>query len=370
MKKIVSSILAVVMLSSASLALPSGYLPYGVGARFSAMGGAGCALSEDLVGAYYNPAGMAKGQKMSVKLGGGAASNGMDKLISTLSSASDPSKFILDNYANALDINGNMNLFLGLNIGKLGISIIPLTSLNLNKSAGTVNGSATAMMMGEGVVTISRGLSAPYLGSINAGANIKYIVAGAGTATVLGASSTTIGTARSGFGFDLGAQAKVDAIPTVPLSVGVVLKDIGATLRGNTNTISKTVDPLTGNVISESETSAPAADYPIPTTFVIGAATKIPVVGLTVALDLDNVSADNTMGTPAYSVTHIGLEYPVAMGLVNLRLGKISGGPAGSSVDMTTYGAGVLGNMINVAMITDNANTKNNQIMFDVGLGF
>ncbi len=370
MKRIIAVFLAAIMFSSASFALPSGYLPYGVGARFSAMGGAGCALSDDLVGAYYNPAGMAKAQAMSIKLGGGAASNGMDKLIATLSSAADPSKFILDNYANALDINGNMNLFLGLNIAKFGISIIPLTSLNLSKAADTANGTATAMMMGEGVVTISRGLSVPYLGSINTGANVKYIVAGAGTATVLGASSTTVGTTRSGFGFDLGAQANVDAIPMVPLSVGVVLKDIGATLRGNTSTLSKVIDPLTGSVISETDTTVPAADYAMPTTFVIGAATKIPVVGLTVAIDLDNVGADNTMGTAAYSVTHIGLEYPVAMGLVNLRLGKITGGPAGSSVDMTTYGAGALGNMINIAMITDNTNSKNNQMMFDVGFGF
>jgi hypothetical protein len=108
----------------------------------------------------------------------------------------------------------------------------------------------------------------------------------------------------------------------------------------------------------------------MPTTLVIGAATKIPVVGLTVAIDLDNVGADNASSIPAYTLTHIGLEYPVAMGLVNLRLGKVTGGPSGSGVDMTTYGAGVLGNMVNIAMVTDNTNNKNTQVMFDVGFGF
>ena len=61
MKKIVASFMAVALLSSASFALP-----YGVGARFAAMGGAGSALVEDAYSTYYNPAGMARAQKMSL----------------------------------------------------------------------------------------------------------------------------------------------------------------------------------------------------------------------------------------------------------------------------------------------------------------
>lgn len=363
MKKTLSAFLAVALLSSASLALP-----YGVGARFAAMGGAGSALVEDTYSAYYNPAGMARSQAMSLKIGAGAASDGMDKLIATLSSAGDPSKFILDNYANALDINGNMNAFVGFNAGNIGLSIMPATSLNISKAANTANGSAIATMLGEGAVSYGQGIKVPYLGSLNGGVNAKYIVAAYGSANVSGATSTTNALTYSGIGFDLGVQGKVDAIPMTPLSVGVVMKNIGATLRGTTQTLTKTIDPATGNVISETDSSGTAPDYVMPTTFVIGAAAKIPVVGLTVAVDLDNVGADNT--TQAYSLTHIGLEYPLAMGLVNLRLGKITGGPSGAAVDMTTYGAGVLGNMVNIAMVTDNTNNKNNQVMFDVGLGF
>ena len=363
MKKILSAFLALAMMSSFALANP-----YGVGARFAAMGGAGSALVDDTYSTYYNPAGMANSQAMSLKIGAGAAAEGMDKLIATLSSAGDPSKFILDNYANAIDIDGNLNAFIGINAGKIGLGIMPATSLSMNKAASTANGDAIASMLGQGVVSYGQGISAPFLGSLNAGGSFKYIVNAGGTAAVGGTTSVTDGYTYSGIGFDLGIQSKVD-IPTAPVSVGVVMKNIGATLRGTTTRITKTINPATGSVESESETSGTGPDYTMPTTFVIGAAAKIPVVGLTVAIDIDSIGADNLSSIPAYSLTHIGLEYPVAMGLVNLRLGKVSGGPGGS-VDMTTYGAGVLGNMINIAMVTDNVTPKNNQMMFDIGFGF
>jgi hypothetical protein len=364
MSKIASLFLALALFSSASFALP-----YGVGARFAAMGGAGSALVDDTYSTYYNPAGMASAQKMSLKIGAGTAAEGMDKLIATLSSAGDPSKFILDNYANALDINGNMNAFVGFNAGSIGVGIMPGATLALAKTAGSANGTANALMTGQGVVSYGRGLSVPFLGNLNAGISGKYIIMAGGTAEVAGPTSTTNVHNYSGIGFDFGVQGKIDAIPTAPISVGVVLKNFATTLRGTTTNITKTIDPATGNVIgSPTETSGTAPDYVMPTTFVIGAAAKVPVVGLTVAIDLDNVGADST--TPAYSLTHIGIEYPLAMGLVNLRLGKVTGGPTGGPVDMTTYGAGVLGNMVNIAMVTDNTNNKNNQIMLDVGFGF
>lgn len=369
MKKIAVSIMAIVMVASAAVAMTPASIPHGTSAKFAAMGGAGSALVDDVTSAYYNPAGMAKAQSMALKIGAGAATDGLNDMINTLSSAGDPSKFILDNYANALDLNGSANVMIGLDIFKTGISFIPAARLNVSKAANSAAGSATATVMGEGVVTIGRGVSVPYLGNLNAGANIKYVADTFGAATVAGATSTTLTTAYTGMGFDLGVQGRVDAIPTMPISVGVVYKDIAETLKGKTSTTTKTIDPATGRVLSETKT--PDADLPdqtTPTTFVLGAAAKIPVVGATVAIDLDNVAA--AAATQAYSVTHIGIEYPVAMGMVNLRAGTISGGPSGSPINMTTYGAGILGNMINIAMITDNNNKKNNQTMFDIGFGF
>jgi len=95
------------------LATPAGYLPYGAGAKFVGMGGAGCALVDDSTSAYYNPAGIVKSQSMALKLGLGTASEGMDKVMATFGSIGNPGKFLIDNYANAIDVNGAANGFLG-----------------------------------------------------------------------------------------------------------------------------------------------------------------------------------------------------------------------------------------------------------------
>ncbi len=366
MKKACLSFLLIMFFVTTSFAIS---YSAGVGARFAAMGGAGATLVEDTYSSYYNPAGIIRSQAIALKIGAGAAQEGMDKLINTLSTANDPSKFLLDNYANSIDVNGNANLFVGLNLAKMGISIMPFTSLSLSKAANTVNGSANAEAGGAAALTLGRGFSLPYIGSISTGVNIKYIALGNGNSVVSGTTSNTNAVLYSGMGFDLGAIGKLDAIPNMPLSVGVVVKNIGATLKGDTTTITKTVDPLTGNVQSETTTTTSAPEYTLPTTFVVGASGKLPVVGATIALDVENIGQDNTFSTPAYSITHIGFEYPTLGGLIKLRFGKVSGGPSGSTIDLTTYGAGFLGNTINLASIIDNANTKNNQIMFDIGIG-
>lgn len=371
MKKLVCACLMLGLVASSAFALPGGLLPYGVGAKYAGMGGAGAALVDDVTSAYFNPAGITRAQSMSMKLGAGAATDGLDKLVSTLGNMTDPSKFLLDNYANAINVNGTINAFLGIDIMKTGISVTPASMLYITKLPLTVAGSAGGGFNADAAVTMGWGVGVPYLGNIAVGANAKYVMSGVAGALVAGATSTTMTYNYTGMGFDLGAQAKMNAIPTVPLSVGIVLKDIGETLSGKLATTTKTINPLTGQVLSEVTTNADLPGYTSPTTLTIGAAGKIPVVGLTVAIDLDNVSGGSIAGSPVqpYSVTHIGLEYPVAMGLVNLRLGKISGGQGGS-IDMTTYGAGILGNMINIAMVSDGKNSKNNQTTFDVGFGF
>lgn len=369
MKKIVSVCLMCLFVASAAMAMPGGTIPYGITAKYAAMGGAGSALVDDVAAAYYNPAGMAEAQAIALKIGLGTASEGMNDLMQTLGSASDPSKFILDNYANAINVNGSANLFVGLHLLKTGISVISTPMVSISKLANTANGNASALLNGEGAVTLGYGVGLPYLGSANIGANIKYILQGSGTAVVAGATSSTTTMTYTGMGYDIGLQTKVGAIPMIPsLDVALVLKDLGETLNGNMSTTSKTINPATGAVISETKSpDTPIAGVTSPTTLVIGAATKIPGIGLKVAADLDNVSG-GTAGV-SYSVTHLGVEYPVMMGVVNLRAGLISGGPGGN-ISMTTYGAGILGDMINVAMVSDGKNSKNNQMMADVHIGF
>ncbi|MEK7376809.1 MAG: lipoprotein, partial [Candidatus Margulisiibacteriota bacterium] len=154
MKKIVFFLSALIMVSACSFALPGGTLPYGAGAKFAAMGGAGSALVDDIASAYYNPAGMFRAQAVSLKIGAGAASEGSDKLLAVFGNMSNPAKFLADNYSNALNIKGNLNAFVGLDIAKIGLSVIPVTSLTLSKTANTLSGSIVADLMSDSALTL------------------------------------------------------------------------------------------------------------------------------------------------------------------------------------------------------------------------
>ena len=362
MKKIITVFLALAMFSSVAFALQPGALPYGVSAKYAAMGGAGSAMVDDITSAYYNPAGIVKAQKVSLKIGAGTALDGLDKLTTALGGLNNPSKYFIDNLSNDVNINGGINAFIGFTVAKVGISLLPIAHLQINKAATDTTGNVYGSGNFEGALTFGYGVAVPVLGSMNIGANLKYLnkIDAAGNVAI-GGVTNTIDT-YTGTAFDLGVQANIDAIPMMPLKGALVIKDIAANLSGNEE---KTVT-LTGG--TPATTTTALGNITNPSTITIGVAGNIPVVGVKVAIDLDNVSG----GTAAvsYSVTHIGLEYPVAMGLVNLRAGTISGGPSGSPINMTTYGAGILGNMINIAMISDTNNSKNNQTMFDVGFGF
>ncbi|MEK7376123.1 MAG: hypothetical protein AABZ57_03000, partial [Candidatus Margulisiibacteriota bacterium] len=216
----------------------------------------------------------------------------------------------------------------------------------------------------------------PFGGKLGIGLNAKYIYNAIGGATVgIAGLTTTDITNRvdtyTGMGYDLGLQGSVDVMPTLPVSFALVLKDIGASLKGNSTVSKASYNNTTGAEIAGSSTTNPTAaiaDYVVPSTLVIGASAKVPVIGAKVAVDIENVSGGTL--AQSYAVTHIGLEYPVAMGLMALRAGMISGGSSGSPINMTTYGAGILKDMINIAVVSDNNNSKNNQLIADIHLGF
>lgn len=365
MKKIVLVCMFLGLCVASVYAFPSGSLPYGVGAKYAGMGGAGAAIVDDLSCAYFNPAGIVKTGSTGLIIGAGTATEGMNELIKALSEASDPAKFLSDNFDNTLNISGGLNSIVGLNIAKVGLSVIPVASLTLYKpTAGTIVGSSlTASAAYEGIATLGYSLSIPGIpiASLDLGANIKSVNFINGYSIVTSATSSTDQvTNLSGIGFDIGAKASIDTL-VIPLSVAIVMKDIGETLKGKIKTINTTYD-LAGNITNQTEAEVDAPDSTSPTTLVIGASTKIPGVGLRVALDIDSVSGSGT----SYSVTHLGLEYPV-VGILALRAGIISGGPGGN-ISMTTIGAGFnLGLGLNVAMMFDGKNSKNNSTILDFG---
>jgi hypothetical protein len=276
-----------------------------------------------------------------------------------------------NNYGNKIDVNGGINAIVGLQIADIGISAMPVSTLTLNKAANSVTGTLTGTAAYDLALTLGTSYSIPGLpiASLDLGANIKSAnaIAVANTIAVVGATPTGAGSATtlSGIGFDLGAKAQLENLP-IPLSVAIVMKDIGETLKGNTTTNATTYN-ADGSINTQTNTVTPAADYTTPTTTVIGLATGIPVVGLKVAVDLDSVSG----GTPgaSYSVTHYGVEYPILGGFIALRAGKVS--DSANTIDQTTFGAGInFGLGLNIAMMTDAKNSKNNSTMADFGFAF
>lgn len=361
---------------SSAFGFASGSFPTGVGAKYAGMGGAGSAIVDDITSAYFNPAGIIKTGNMELKIGAGAATEGLNDIIGALGNASNPAKFMADNYNKTISIKGGLNAIVGINIAKIGLSVIPAASLTLTKpTPGTFLGTtAFAGAAYEGILTMGYSLSVPGLpiASLDLGANVKsanYVFAMSGAT---GATTTTDEVSTiSGIGFDLGAKANIDN-PVIPVSVGIVIKDIAESLKGKTKSQNSVYDPATGNVTTTTLGEGDAAETTMPTTTVIGASTVIPGVGLRVAIDYDSVAGGKVLGVTqnSYNVTHIGVEYPI-LGIIALRAGTVSGGPSGAEISQTTIGAGFsLGANINVAMMTDAKNSKNNSTMVDFGFAF
>jgi hypothetical protein len=335
------------------------------------MGGAGSAAVDDIMAAYYNPAGILGGTSTELKIGAQTATEGIDKLISTLTGISNPAKFMSDNFANKIDVNGEINAIVGLQFADIGISVMPVSSLSLTKAANSVTGTLNGSAQYDAALTLGTSYTLPGLpiAKLDLGANIKQanMVDVYNSVNVVGVTITGGGTVtnRSGLGFDIGAKASIINLP-IPLSVGIAMRDLGETLKGKVQTNSTTYN-ADGTIATSSVVETNATDYTMPTTTVIGLATDIPGVGLKIAIDLDSISG----GTPgvSQSITHYGLEYPVMAGLIALRAGKVSDN--NGTIDQTTLGAGInIGLGINVAMMTDNKNSQNNQTMVDFGFAF
>jgi hypothetical protein len=270
-----------------------------------------------------------------------------------------------DNFANAINVNGGINLLVGLEFADVGLSVMPVSTLSLNKAAGSITGTLTGQSDYDIALTLGRSFSIPNLpiASLDLGANVKSANRMAVSNTVAGLAGTGTVTSYSGLGFDIGAKAQVENLP-IPLSVGLVMKDISSTLKGKVKTNTTTYNASDGSIASTTVVETDAADYVVPVTTSIGLATEVPLWGLKIALQQDSVSG----GTPnaAYSLTHYGLEYPIVGGLIALRAGKATG--ASDTVDQTTLGVGInVGLGINIAMMTDAKNSKNNQTMIDFG---
>ena len=353
-----------------------------IGSRQVGMGGTGVASAVGLNAIAYNPAGIIDGPGFELLLAPRAAYQGFDQIAQSITKTSDPAQFMIDNYANKLDANGSLSGILGLNIGKIGVSvIIPRLSAALSKPASSLEGSVALSGTAAAVLTLGRSFSVPGLpASLDVGANIKSVSLATGALTINGEpTSTTPITATqtinqgSGIGYDLGVRTNFQIPYLADFSVGAAMLDVSETIKYKPKTRTDTykiTPPGTtpelqkGTEAEGAETSATAA-----TTTIIGCAGTVPGIGAKLAVDLESVSGGTgILAAASDSITHLGIEYPTLMGLLILRAGSASG----QNTSVTTYGAKINLPLLQIeaAAITDNKNTKNNSYSADLRFSF
>ncbi|MFH1386714.1 MAG: hypothetical protein ABIH50_03510 [bacterium] len=364
MKKIALSLLLVclcVSLASAQLL---------VGGRGAGMGGTGVAASHGIDAAYYNPACLMRGDVMAfdLRIAPGAAYTDMAALSDSLANASDPAKFLLDNYSTNLNFTGNLSGVVGLNFRKIGLSAVPNLNVTVNKPALSLGGTVVAGGRYDPTLTLGTTFSVPYLpAALDVGVNVKSIsaIAGSITATVdpldpnKSNGTQTYGTG-TGMGFDLGLLTTLDVPYVSKLAVGAVMRDVSASYVLKSTSKLAHINKTTGQVTFDAE--VPLADQTITpdSSTALGAYTTIPGIGLGVALDLDMQKAG--------SFTHFGLEYPIFFETVVLRAGLVSG----PSTNLTTYGAEINFKLVRLGLASavDANNSGLTRTFADVSIGF
>jgi len=373
MRKILVSVLLVSILVSVSSA------QIFIGSKQAGMGGTGVASATGLSAVAFNPAGLMKGPGGEFLLSLGAASQGMNEIIQSLTAAGDPAQFMESNYATNLNANGNVYGILGLSMNKIGVSvIIPQLMASVNKPASSLSGTLTAQGVGGAVVTAGHTFGVPWLpASLDVGANAKVLTLARGNVTMTEPTVTTPTQTTtqtiiqgSGMGFDVGARTTF-AIPMLTdFSVGIALRDLAQsfTYKPKTQTVTSTYNPTGDPTVTEgAQVEGTQTTATSPTQTAIGAAGTIPGIGLKVAADITSVSGGSgILAASSSTVTSLGIEYPLFMNALILRGGTSSG----TGVSYTTVGAKI--NIpfltLEVATVIDANNSANNAYVIDAGI--
>ncbi|MFA4967869.1 MAG: hypothetical protein WC624_06615 [Candidatus Margulisiibacteriota bacterium] len=358
MKKLVLVCLAVLLMVSVSNAQMI------IGARAAGMGGAGVAAARDLSAAYYNPAALMKASRMGFLASVNYPTGGFDQLTNLAAQSGDPAKFANDNFAKEININTGINGIIGGCFNKVGVSVIPGLTVNLNKPASSLGAVGGAVGSYTGILTAGYSWGLMGLPSIDIGANLKALGGISGNVNVTanpltGATGNQSVLNSSGVGLDLGALMTFDIPMVTSLSVGLVARDLAETITttGKTRTLTA---PAGSNTLTQGpETDIPSTSQTTNATYVLGASGSIPGIGAVLAGDIESGNG--------FSNTHIGIEYPVMLKMLTLRAGLASG----TNLSLTTIGAniGIPFLALNLAYVMDGKISNNNSIVFDIAGG-
>lgn len=347
----------------------------GIGVRSAAMGGTGIATANDVVSsAYFNPAClMGAAENVDVQMTGGGATESLTDLADAVTGGSD---FISHNFDKALNVGGSVSGGFGVSVRKIGLSVIANGFGSFNKPANALTfnilGNANAMIP----LTLGSTFTTPGLpiASLSVGVNLKAIeIAQVNTNVVQSNIPTPHGagsisqTTGSGFGFDIGAQAKVTPLVTV----GAVVRNLSASANVTNKTKQITVDPL-GNVTEGAEVDTNTTYTPAPETG-IGAGVVIPITGTLIACDLENYSAPdkgNPNNSISYTDTHIGIEQGILFNTIMLRFGYFTYGAADDT--FYTMGLGVNAGPASLGVAAANSvkDSNNSVAMAQLGVAF
>ncbi len=341
-----------------------------IGARCGGMGGTGVANATDLSAVYYNPAGLMKAGDFELKLSLNPSYTDYQDVLDAFNKSTNPADILQDNFAKSLSFQGDLAGMLGLNIHKIGISVValplggaaadPLSGNNtiyIDKAAGALQGSATYAMRYDTILTLGYTFSLPTL-SLDTGLNIKSINALYGTISAAAPqpSAPYISGTGNGMAFDLGVRTSLDVPVVGSLAVGLAMRDIAGQINYKRE---QQTWYFTGTITKGAESDLSDESVTLDSSTAIGAAATFPIINLSVAADIE-MKKDDT-------ITHLGLEYPL-FPFVTARIGTATG----SSVSKTTLGAKL--NLflftLDAAAIMDGKDSSVMGWVVDIGTGF
>jgi len=350
----------------------------GVGIRAMGMGGTGIATANDITAAYFNPAGLMYGpENFELQTYVGGATQGLTDIMEMAGSTTN---FLENTYANDLSVGGSLAFGLGGSVRKIGLSCFGTGVVNLSHAANTLSYNTYITSIGSVPLTLGSTFSTPGLpiASMSVGVNLKAISILNATANINQTSAITGEgsmnlSSGSGFGFDIGAQAKITPL----ITVGAVIRNLSAStnILTKTTNISVGPDPLdpTKAVVTEGAETEQKSTYAPPTEVGVGAGVVVPITGTLVAMDLENYSLpekNNENKSASYTDTHIGIEQGFFLNLLMLRLGYYTDGPAEDTY--YTYGLGL--NMgpasVGIAAANSSKDSNNSIGMAELGVEF